>query len=220
MAINAVVFDVGETLIDETRIFARWADRLGVPHLTFFGILGGMLQQGRPLMDAFSLVRPGFQFEAEIDRWRAEEPGSLREGFDAADLYPDVRPALDALNAAGLRVLIAGNQPVEAGPSLEAMGLPVAGVYLSEAWGVAKPDPAFFTRVRAAAGLPAAEILYVGDRLDNDVVPAQQAGMRAALLRRGMWGYLHAESPEARRADLVIEGLDPLAEWIGAENAR
>ena len=28
--IKAVVFDVGETLIDETRIWSRWADRLGV----------------------------------------------------------------------------------------------------------------------------------------------------------------------------------------------
>ncbi|PSK97461.1 HAD superfamily hydrolase (TIGR01549 family) [Murinocardiopsis flavida] len=215
-----MVFDVGETLIDETRIFARWADRLGVPQLTFFGILGGVLQQGRPLMDAFHLVDPSFRFEAEIARWRAEEPGSLREGFDDADLYPDVRPALDALHAAGLRVLIAGNQPVEAGPALAAMDLPVAGVYLSEVWGVEKPDPEFFTRVEAAAGLPAAEILYVGDRLDNDVLPAQRAGMRAALLRRGMWGYLHAESAEARRADLVADGLAPIAAWIAAENAR
>ena len=28
--IRALVFDVGETLIDETRIWSRWADRLGV----------------------------------------------------------------------------------------------------------------------------------------------------------------------------------------------
>ena len=38
--VRAVVFDVGENLIDETRIWTRWAERLGVPALTFLGVLG------------------------------------------------------------------------------------------------------------------------------------------------------------------------------------
>ncbi len=33
------------------------------------------------------------------------------------------------------------------------------------------------------------EVLYVGDRLDNDVLPAKSAGMQAVLIRRGPWGY-------------------------------
>src|SRR5439155_14968561 len=34
-ALKAVVFDVGETLVDETRHWGEWADRAGVPRLTF-----------------------------------------------------------------------------------------------------------------------------------------------------------------------------------------
>lgn len=216
VAIDVVVFDVGETLIDETRIFGRWADRLGVPRLTLFGIMGGVLQQGRPLMDALQLIKPGFDLATESAAWRAEEPESLRESFDADDLYPDVRPALAALHAAGLRTVIAGNQPAEAGPALEDMGLPVESVHVSDTWGVAKPDPAFFAKVLGVVGCPADRVLYVGDRLDNDVLPAQDAGMRAALLRRGMWGYLHAERPESARADVIIDALTELPGWIGA----
>ncbi|TDQ53588.1 HAD family hydrolase [Actinorugispora endophytica] len=214
MTIRSVVFDVGETLIDETRIFARWADRLGVPHLTFFGVLGGVITEGRPMLDAFRLVKPGFDLGAETAAWRRDEPESLREDFDEEDLYPDVRAALGDLRARGVRVLVAGNQPVQAGPALEAMGLPVDAVHISDVWGVAKPAPEFFARVVEEAGADPDQILYVGDRLDNDVLPAKAAGLRAALLRRGPWGYLHAERPEAEQADVILSGLSELPDWV------
>ncbi|GAA1769797.1 hypothetical protein GCM10009834_29880 [Streptomonospora arabica] len=208
------MLDVGETLVDETRIFERWADRLGVPRLAFFGLMGAVLAEGRPLMDAFRLVKPGFDLDVESAAWLADEPGSLRENFDADDLYSDVRPALSELRAMGLSVVVAGNQPSAAGPSLAAMDLPADRIHVSEDWGVSKPDPAFFARVVDAAGATPAEILYVGDRLDNDVLPAKRAGLRAALLRRGMLGYLHAGRPEARQADTVLDGLAGLPGWI------
>ncbi|MFC4866981.1 HAD family hydrolase [Streptomonospora arabica] len=211
---RSVVLDVGETLVDETRIFERWADRLGVPRLAFFGLMGAVLAEGRPLMDAFRLVKPGFDLDVESAAWLADEPGSLRENFDADDLYSDVRPALSELRAMGLSVVVAGNQPSAAGPSLAAMDLPADRIHVSEDWGVSKPDPAFFARVVDAAGATPAEILYVGDRLDNDVLPAKRAGLRAALLRRGMLGYLHAGRPEARQADTVLDGLAGLPGWI------
>ncbi|MUL42736.1 HAD family hydrolase [Streptomonospora sp. PA3] len=211
---RSVVLDVGETLIDETRIFERWADRLGVPRLAFFGLMGAVLAEGRPLIDAFRLVKPDFELSAESAAWLAEEPESLRENFDADDLYADVRPALAELRAMGLSVVVAGNQPSAAGASLAAMELPADQIHVSEDWGVAKPDPAFFSRVVAATGHTPEEILYVGDRLDNDVRPAKAAGLRAALLRRGMLGYLHAGRAEAAQADAVLDGLAELPAWI------
>lgn len=215
--IRSVVFDVGETLIDETRIFARWADRIGVPHLAFFGTLGGVLARGGHLHEAFELFVPGFDLAFESERWRAEEPHSDREHFSEGDLYPDVRPAFAALREQGLSLAIAGNQPPEAGPALEAMELGVDAIGISDTWGVAKPDPAFFDRVRDITGAGPREILYVGDRLDNDVIPARRAGMRTVLLRRGLWGYRHAAQPEAELADAVLDGLHDLPGWIAGQ---
>ncbi|PRY02094.1 HAD family hydrolase [Allonocardiopsis opalescens] len=218
--IGCVALDVGETIIDESRIAARWARRLGVPPLTLFALMGGMVATGRSTFEAFTILRPDFDMAAELERWRTAEPEGMRTGFDADDLYPDTRPALAELRAVGLRVVIAGNQPVQAGPALVAMDLPADAIHTSEEWGVAKPDPAFFAKVAEAAGRPPGQILYVGDRVDNDVVAAADAGMRTALLRRGPFGYLHAERPEAARADAVIDGLGELPGLVARLNAE
>ncbi|MBO3747988.1 HAD family hydrolase [Streptosporangiaceae bacterium NEAU-GS5] len=202
-----MVFDVGETLIDETRIWSRWADRLGVPRLTLLGVIGGMAALDRPHREAFELLRPGFDFAAELAAWRRDDPAGLRENFNADDLYPDVRPGLERLRQAGYQLIVAGNQPPQAYDALTAMDLPVDSIHTSDGWGVSKPDLAFFDKVAAVAGVAPAEILYVGDRLDNDVLPARAAAMRTALIRRGPWGYLHSLRPEAAHADLVVDSI-------------
>ncbi|GGK90436.1 hypothetical protein Sme01_53390 [Sphaerisporangium melleum] len=215
--VRSVVFDVGETLIDETRIWSRWADRLGISRFTMLGVLGGMAALDRSFPEAFQIVRPGLDPDAEIEAWRREDPTGLRENFDADDLYPDVRPGLAALRAAGLQVIIAGNQPPQAYDALVAMDLPVDAVHTSAAWGVSKPHPDFFAKVVAVAGREPGEILYVGDRLDNDVLPARAAGLRTALLRRGPWGHLHADRPEAGAADAVVDDLHQLAALLAED---
>ncbi|MEU3020520.1 MULTISPECIES: HAD family hydrolase [unclassified Nocardiopsis] len=218
-----MVFDVGETLVDETRIFARWADRFAIPHMAFFGTIGAVLGAGGTLTDGFRLLVPGFDLEAESARWRTEDPQGAREHFDERDLYPDVRPALNAMKEAGLSLVIAGNQPPEAGPALAAMGLGVDGIGISDVWGVHKPQPEFFDLTlelagRSRPGVTAEEILYVGDRVDNDVLPARRARMRTALLRRGIYGYRHAATPDAERADVVVDDLHQLVDWIAAQS--
>jgi histidinol phosphatase-like enzyme len=54
--------------------------------------------------------------------------------------------------------------------------------------GVEKPSKAFFQRLTQEAGCPAEQILYVGDRLDNDVKSAQRQNIATAFLRRSPWG--------------------------------
>jgi HAD superfamily hydrolase (TIGR01549 family) len=212
--IAVVAFDVGETLIDETRIWSRWADRLGVTRLTMMGVLGAMAAADRPHDDAFKIVRPGLDVDAELGRWQVEDPHSLRADFDADDLYPDVRQCFAALERSGRRVIIAGNQPPPARAALEAMGLDVDAILISDELGVHKPAPAFFAAVAEVTGVSPERIAYVGDRLDNDVLPARRAGMRTVLLRRGPWGHLHAERPEAEQADLITDSLAALPDLL------
>lgn len=171
------------------------------------GVLGGLAVLDRLHRDVFQIFRPNLDLQDELERWRHEEPDSLRENFDEQDLYPDVRQCFSDLRAAGIKVLIAGNQPVQARPALEAMGLAVDAILISAEIGVEKPAPAFFERVAGEAGVSPDEILFVGDRLDNDVLPARASGMRTVLLKRGPWGYLHAERPEAAAADFVTDSL-------------
>lgn len=209
--ITTVVFDVGETLVDETRHWGEWADWLGVPHLTFFAALGVVIERRMHHRQVFELVRPGLDLAVEEQRRRA---AGWRYHIAPDDFYPDALPCLATLRAAGYRVGLAGNQPHEAEPALAAAGVAADFIASSARWGVEKPDPAFFARVTEAAGAPPAEIAYVGDRLDNDVLPAKAAGMLAVFLRRGPWGMAHALWPEATEADVRLETLATLPEAL------
>ena len=210
-AVRVVVFDVGETLVDETRHWAEWADWLGVPHLTFFAALGAVIARGEPHRRAFQLVRPGIDVATE-ERRRQAAGWTYR--FEPGDFYPDALPCLESLRRAGCRIGIAGNQPEAAEAALEAAGLSADFVASSARWGVEKPDPAFFAKIIEVAGTPASAIAYVGDRLDNDVLPARRAGLRSVFLRRGPWGVLHAAWPQVAEADLRLDRLNGLAEAL------
>jgi FMN phosphatase YigB (HAD superfamily) len=147
MALSAVVFDMGWTLVDETR------------------------QMG-------------------------EAP------FTEADLYPDALPCLQALRARGVSVGVAGNMA----SGNEAFIAPyVDFVGSSERWGVSKPSPEFFARIANELQRPPGEITYVGDRVDNDIAPALDFGMKAMHIRRGPWGYLHETPAGARRIESLME---------------
>jgi FMN phosphatase YigB (HAD superfamily) len=187
VAVTAVVFDVGETLVDETRSWEAVADRVGVPRFTLMGLIGVAIARGESHRRAFELL--GSEARAAA--------------CDAAQLYPDALPCIERLRAAGYLVGAVGNmsavhEPVIA-PHVDFVGS-------SERWRVEKPSADFFARVAVEAGRPAAEIAYVGDRVDNDVLPARKAGMFAVHVRRGPWGFAH----DGSAGDARIESLEEL----------
>jgi hypothetical protein len=51
----------------------------------------------------------------------------------------------------------------------------------SDDWGAEKPAPESFTALVAECAVPAQHIAYVGDRLDNDIRPALDAGLVTAI---------------------------------------
>ncbi|MYX58342.1 HAD-IA family hydrolase [Streptomyces sp. SID8382] len=208
---ESVVFDIGSTLVREDRYWGAWADWLGVPRHTLSALVGAVVAQGRDDGDAIRLVRPGVDIEAER---RAREAAGRGEWLDESDLYPDVRSALGALRASGLRVVLAGNQSLRAGELLRGLGLPVDAVATSSEWGVAKPDPEFFRRVAELGGAAPGDTVYVGDYPAFDIRPAKAAGLRAAHIRRGPWAYLWADTDDAAMADWRIDSLDRLVEIV------
>lgn len=202
-----VCLDVGETLIDETRVWSIWADVLGVPRLTFMAAFGAVVARGGEHSGVFPLVG--------VHDWRSRLPEvqDAYGGFQPGDLYPDALPALDGLRARGYRVAIIGNQPAERTAELRALGITSDVMAMSDEMGVAKPASAFFTRaLELMGGVAADAVAYVGDRPDNDVRPAAAAGMRAVWLRRGPWGVIALEPPP--EATLVVASLGELVERV------
>lgn len=207
--IVSVVLDVGETLLDDTREFGRWADWLGVPRHTFSALLGAVTAAGRNNAETFQYFRPGFDLDLER---RLREEANVGELIEEVDLYPDARSGLAALRERGIWVGLAGNQTVRAAELLRTLDLPVDAIATSGEWGVSKPDSLFFDRVADFAPGARTEILYVGDHRDIDIIPARKAGLKTALIRRGPWGYLWADDPGSlSAADWVIGSLTELA---------
>lgn len=212
--IRAVFFDVGETLVDETRQWTSWADWLGVTPLTFCAALGAVIARGEHHRRVFDYFVPGIDLAVEDAKRQAAGKGYA---IEPRDLYPDALPTLAALKARGLKIGIAGNQPEGAEAALSQAGVMADYLASSARWGVEKPSPHFFARIAETAGLPPSQIAYVGDRLDNDVLPSCEAGMFAVFLVRGPWGILHARRAEKARASLIIDRLSDLP--VGLDSA-
>jgi FMN phosphatase YigB (HAD superfamily) len=195
--LRAAVFDFGETLLSEERAWGVWADWIGVTRQELFAALGATVEGRHPHVHALELCRPGFDLKrAFAERLEAGVP----RHEELYDVYPDAAGALARLRDAGVRVGIVGNQPSGAEASVAELVSAGDFVATSSDWGVAKPDPAFFARLVEELGLEAGAIAYVGDRVDNDIVPAAGAGLFAVHLRRGPWGIIQAAWPEAALA--------------------
>jgi putative hydrolase of the HAD superfamily len=86
-------------------------------------------------------------------------------------------------------------------------------VVVSAEVGVAKPDRAFYEVVLRAAGVPAADIVVVGDHVARDLLPAAALGMRAIWLRRDP--QAHPDAPWTGPAISSLEELPALLEAAG-----
>jgi HAD superfamily hydrolase (TIGR01549 family) len=147
--------------------------------------------------------------------WRDHEAEFERRfgGFQPVDLYPDALSTVAHLQTAGYRVAIVANQPAPRTAELRNLGLNPDVMAMSGEIGVHKPDPAFYTRTLELLGGPEAnDVTYVGDRLDNDVLPSSAAGMRPVWLKRGPWGALINDAPPA--GTLVVSSLTEFVDRI------
>lgn len=210
-SLRAVVFDVGETLVDESTEYGDWADWLGVPRHTFSAVFGAVIAAGEDYREVFQRFRPGFDLDRERQR-RAE--AGVPETFGPEDVYDDARACLALLRSHGLIVGLAGNQTARAEQLLRALQLPVDWIGTSSSWGVEKPSRAFFERLIRECGCPSDAVAYVGDRLDNDVRPALDAGLVAVLIRRGPWGHIQRSSDV--RPHIEVESLAELEDRLRA----
>jgi len=198
---RAVFFDIGETLISETRIWSHLAELIEIPPMTLFGVLGALIADRRDHRNLFDIVRPDLGWEGVVELF------SNKDRYLPEDLYPDAVPTLEALRKAGYFVGVVGNQPIEREADMLAMNLPADLVATSAGWSLRKPDPAFFERVAREAGCRPAEVVYVGDRVDFDVVPAAAVGLAPIHIVRGPWGYIHKDWPEAAQARAQVTSL-------------
>ena len=125
------------------------------------------------------------------------------------DFYPD---ALNALQRIAARVPVAALSNGNA--DLTAIGIDHHFRFALGAreHGAAKPDAGIFHAACARLGVPAAQVLHVGDDIEMDVVGAARAGLRSCWLNRLAADWPHADV----RPDLHFSSLAQLADWLEA----
>jgi putative hydrolase of the HAD superfamily len=217
--LEMVFFDIGGVMYDDS-IYARsW--------------MAALRESGAEFTDE--------EFDREYAGARAAQSGSFRRrlttrflgsdddlaevearaarhwAYPVASLYPDVVPCLEELERR-FRLGVIANQPSSVRRAMERDGL----TRFFEVWGVSddlglqKPDPELFTHVLSTAGIDPARTAMVGDRLDYDVRPAKETGMRAVWVLRGE-APDDPTPPQLEEADAAVDDLTEvpgvLARW-------
>ena len=213
-ALQGVLFDYGETLVEFVRPVAALADAdaritallvaAGHGELTAKGVRATVLDrverdvlehQRRGELREISVVDASRVAYAEagidLDDVLLDEVLRIEQEawWQGASLDPAALPLLDGLRQDGLRVGLCSNAPYRV-PSLHAqlayVGLDahVDAVTFSAEVGWRKPSPRTFAAALAALGTDAAGTAMVGDSETHDIAGAHAAGMRAVLLRR------------------------------------
>jgi 5'-nucleotidase len=187
-----VFLDVGNILLDEDpltyHVFRRHAEAVQRvrPEMTFQDLLAAREARAAagsrwPVHEVVAAVLDGAGC-AEV--WASAER-EVRAGY--ATLSPLIAGADSLIEQLALhhRLGLIANQGPECRARLAALGLldSFAVVALSEERGLFKPDPDLFRWAIARAGTSPANCVMVGDRLDNDIAPAQAEGMATVWVR-------------------------------------
>ncbi|NUU78671.1 HAD family hydrolase [Paenibacillus xylanilyticus] len=207
-------FDVGDTLVDEWEPvddiigqFVREACSLGYPVKIemvreIFASCYRKYEQW-PMKVAIRTLISDERHREQIQeklKFRKE----LEKPFAAADAV------LKELSR-HYRIGIIANQSPGTAERLESYGLRryVDVLACSAEEGVSKPDPELYAVALKQAGCEPGEAVMIGDRIDNDIIPAKKLGMRTIRILQG-YGRFQPELEGQEHADWTIESLEQL----------
>jgi len=125
-------------------------------------------------------------------------------------LYEDSAKCLDYLRGK-YKIGVIANQSLGTEQRLERYGLLqyIDLIVASAEEGVAKPDKRIFKIALNKSGCKAENSVMIGDRIDNDIVPANLLGMITVWIRQGFGKYWVIKN-EIEKADYTVNSLSEL----------
>jgi 2-haloacid dehalogenase len=147
--------------------------------------------------------------------YRAADGEALAIAMGAWQPFPDTRPALRQVKAAGLRLVILSNTDrAIMAHTLRQLDVPFDDVIVAEDCAAYKPADAVFRFALERLGEPPASILHVAFGFKYDIGPAARQGIGTAWVNR------HVEAtPPGARPDFVWRDLWGLARLAGGDGA-
>ncbi len=127
-------------------------------------------------------------------------------------LYADAVQCLEFLSGKH-KIGVIANQSPGTEQRLERYGLLqyIDLVVASAEEGVVKPDKRIFEIALNRSGCKACDSVMIGDRIDNDIVPANLLGMHTVWIKQSIWRYWSIKSKN-EEPDYTVDSLSELCE--------
>jgi len=202
--IKWLFFDVGSTLIDETECYNhRIQDAIAGTDITF---------------EEFNEKRMFFSkqnLKGDIEALRFFGLAKTPWHHEDEKPYDDTESVLKALCERGYNIGVIANQSAGTQKRLENWGLMkyIQLVIASAEEGVAKPDKRIFEIALERSMCSPSEAVMIGDRIDNDIIPAKKMGMATIWVKQG-FGKYWTITGESEKADFEVNNLTELLAFL------
>ena len=202
---KVLFFDVGYTLVNEDAVWeARCRDQAQTEEAKKLGLSATDIYHE---IEIASVSRKP-QFRTVIDKYNFKEVAPYRTELEK--LYDEAPVVIKGLSQKYELGIIA-NQLDGLKERLEAFELLKYFKYIISSWDVQvmKPDIRIFEYALGEANCIPQEACMIGDRLDNDILPAKALGMKTVWIKQG-FGALQKTLFKSEEADYTISNLTEL----------
>ncbi|MBD9048524.1 MAG: HAD family hydrolase, partial [Ruminococcus sp.] len=199
-----IFFDIGSTLVDESVAFRKRVEKtVANTNVSYDDFYNKMVEISKYNQNGYHKALEFYGLT--MAPWNSDDEF----------VYPEAEECLRNLSKK-YKIGIIANQVFGSEERLEKIGLLkyINLVVASAEEGVAKPDLRIFEIALSKADCKAVESVMVGDRLDNDIVPANKIGMKTVWIRQGFGGLAMPVSDD-ERADYTISNLRGLEDILG-----
>ncbi len=197
--IKWLFFDLGSTLIDESDCIKKRCDVIcESKNIDREEFIGKVTEYAKT--DSYAVKAAASYYGVDIPRWFGE----------LERLYPNVPNILKTLSEK-YKLGIIANQVAGTKERINNWGI---GKYFdvvvaSAEAGCAKPDLKIFNTALKEADCKPDEAVMIGDRIDNDILPAKKLGMKTVWVRQGFAKYQNVKSINVN-PDYVINNISQI----------
>lgn len=197
--IKWIFFDIGSTLFDESAVYENRIEEITQRNNIDKNEFITKVKQ-RAQFNQKPIVSVAEDYGVKVPAWR----------HDLEILYPDVREILQRLGKK-YKLGIIANQDFGTEKRLTAFGIRQYFdlVTASAEEGVAKPDLRIFQITLDRANCNPEEAVMIGDRIDNDILPANKIGMKTVWIKQGFGSYAAPKEIE-EQPNCIINNLNEL----------
>ena len=202
---KVLFFDVGYTLVNEDAVWEkRCQEQAETQEAKKLGLSAADIYHE---IEIASISRKP-QFRTLLDKYNFKEVAPYRTELEK--LYEEAPAIIKALSQKYELGIIA-NQLDGLKERLEAFDLLQYFKYIISSWDVKimKPDIRIFEYALDKANCTPQEACMIGDRLDNDILPAKALGMKTVWIKQG-FGALQKPLSKSEESDYTINNLAEL----------